>query len=92
MRILAIEKSHRLSTGQYREVAKFDAQITDDLRVFSIRLLESPTGRRIVQAPPMSGGRSATFGRPLAEALNAAASDALSKLEGDQAHANRTAA
>ncbi|MGM4980866.1 hypothetical protein [Rhizobium sp. 11_C7_N12_5] len=69
-------------------VAEFDLQITDDVRICGMRLLNAPDGRFLTYAPTALGGRrSVTFARPLADAITAAAIQQYSELV--TAHAKR---
>jgi hypothetical protein len=82
VRILSIERSYRPNGGRYKEIARFDVQIVDELRVYRVRLLENPDGTRIVQAPQLADGKTATFGPALARKLTLEAGRALADLEG----------
>ena len=73
MKILEI----RPETGAGHTLARFNAQITDDIRMFNLKLVATPDGRRVVYAPNAFGEKTATFGRHLAADLARAASAAL---------------
>lgn len=60
--------------GRMVQIATFDLQVTDDIAFYGMRLLRDSTGNYITYAATALGGRrSATFARPLAEAITAAA-------------------
>ena len=86
MHITHIERASGPGSGRYREIARFNAEIDENMRLFHVRLLQDDAGQRIVIAPPTGGGRCATFSLPLAKALTAAASDALTRIEGNTPH------
>tara|TARA_R110002020_G_scaffold53905_8_gene150470 strand:+ start:6145 stop:6417 length:273 start_codon:yes stop_codon:yes gene_type:complete len=59
-----------------RVIAQFDLQLSDDVRLYGVRLLEAPDGGRIVYAAQAGSRRTATFSRALAEEITEAASKA----------------
>jgi hypothetical protein len=81
VRILDIRPPAFQGEGRFRELARFDAQITDEIRLFRMRLLETPEGRRLVYSPSNGGQRFASFAPALADKLTAAASAAYEKME-----------
>jgi hypothetical protein len=81
-RIIRTERIHDTSRGRYKEVARFDVEVNNDLRLFDLRLFESNQGNFIVKAAPTWRGRSATFSPSLAREITAAASLALNNIEG----------
>jgi hypothetical protein len=74
MEILNIEPVASSGGGGMRVLAFFDLQLSDDVRMYGLRLLEAPDGNRVTYAPQSGSRRSATFARPLAERITAAAS------------------
>jgi hypothetical protein len=85
MKILDIKPAAYPGGGRMEHVATFDAQVTDDIAVYGMRLLKAPNGQHVSYAPTALGGRrSVTFARPLAEAITAAALQTLTEL--DTAH------
>lgn len=60
--------------GGMRTLAHFDLQITDDVRLYGLRLMEAPDGNQFTYAAKCGQRRAATFARPLAEKITAAAS------------------
>ena len=54
-----------------------DVEISPDVRLYGLRVVRQPDGKHIVYAPQCGQRRSATFSRPFAEELTAAAVDAL---------------
>jgi hypothetical protein len=63
--------------GQFRDVATFDVQMNDGLRLCGLRLVEAPGGRRLVYAPAKGGRRFATFSADYAREISAAATAVL---------------
>ena len=63
--------------GGMRTVAVFDLQLSHDVRLYGLRLMEAPDGNRVSYAAQAGSRRTATFARPLAERITAAASHAL---------------
>ncbi|ACM26512.1 hypothetical protein [Rhizobium rhizogenes] len=79
MRILDIKPIADLGGGS-RALAVFDLELNSDMRVYGLKLMESPDGRRIVYAPNGNGGRRlATFSPELAAEISKAAN---AKFEG----------
>lgn len=88
MRILQITRAANGGGGKSRLVAIFSAEISPDVRVHNLRLLETPSGRRLTYSSATGGQRNATFSPALAEKLTAAATAAM---EGHESH-DRSAA
>ncbi|MBB3523099.1 hypothetical protein [Rhizobium sp. BK456] len=74
MRILALKPIADPGGGAMKLVATFDLQLTDTVRLYGLRLLQTPDGRRIVYAAQAGSRRTATFSRELSEAITTAAS------------------
>jgi hypothetical protein len=72
MQILDI-KPVASSGGGMRTIAHFDLQLTPEVRLHGMKLLRNDTGRTITYAPQSGVRRTATFARPLAEKITAAA-------------------
>lgn len=77
MRILQISRAADPGGGTNRLVAIYSAEISPDVRVHNLRLLETPSGRRLTYSSATGGQRNATFSPALAEKLTAAATAAL---------------
>ena len=77
--IINLQPARRAEACGMRLLAHFDAQITPDIRMHGLRLLESQDGNRCVYAAQSGQRRSATFARPLATKLTEAASAALTE-------------
>jgi hypothetical protein len=60
--------------GGMRTLALFDLQLTPDVRMHGLRLMEAPDGNQFTYAAKCGQRRAATFARPLAEKITAAAS------------------
>lgn len=70
MEILDLQPSANPGGGAMKHVATFDLALDDNVRFYGMRLLRSPDGGHVTYAPTAIGGRrSATFARPLAEAI-----------------------
>lgn len=91
MKILSIERA-RTWGERVRDIAKFSVQINDDLRLRGLRLVEDPSGRRLVYAQSAGGSRCATFSAELAKKLTALASESFDKMVDRQVDEHRTAA
>lgn len=63
--------------GSGRVIARFNVEISDDIRLFGLRLSERAAGGHAVYAPNAMGQRCATFSYPLVERIAAAALAAL---------------
>nr|WP_314095163.1 hypothetical protein [uncultured Shinella sp.] len=80
MRILDLKPAVGNGGGAVKLVANFDLELSPDVRLFGLRLIEAADGRRLVYAANANGGRrSATFSPTLAAAITKAAA---SKFEG----------
>ena len=84
IRILSVRRE---PPGNGNCIMRFDAQISDDVRLFNLRLVEMPGGRRLTYSASAHGSRTATFAPALAELITRAASVALL---GDQASNDRS--
>ncbi|OWK18282.1 hypothetical protein AJ88_03560 [Mesorhizobium amorphae CCBAU 01583] len=60
--------------GVGRTIAHFDVQLTDDLRLYGLRLIQTEDGRYLSYAPNAHGVRVATFAPTLADTISRAAS------------------
>ncbi|QIG68356.1 hypothetical protein EVB74_022 [Rhizobium phage RHph_Y3_56_1] len=74
MRILALKPIADPGGGTMKLVATFDLQLTDTVRLYGLRLLQTPDGRRIVYAAQAGSRRTATFDPRLAEQITDLAS------------------
>jgi len=80
MRILDLVPAAVKGGGSTRLLATFDAELSDDVRIQGLKLVEALGGKRVVYAPNGNGGRRlATFSPALAAAITKAAAN---KLEG----------
>jgi len=78
VRILSIRPAPPSAGTQ--TLAYFDAQVTEDLRLYGFALREFPDGNRRTIAPPNAAGRhAASFTPHLGSQLTAAASAALER-------------
>lgn len=74
MLILEMKPATNRGGGAMAHVATFDLHLADEIRFYGMRLLRTPVGEHVSYAPTAIGGRrSATFARPLAEKITAAA-------------------
>ncbi|MCM5691441.1 hypothetical protein M8037_22205 [Sinorhizobium meliloti] len=67
----------RPEPGGGNTIARFDVQLTPDIRMFGLKLVKTPRGHR-VYPPHTSTNNVATFAPPFAEKLIRAALAALS--------------
>lgn len=88
MRILAIRRAIDDGARRFRLLAHYDAQITDEIRLFGLQLMAAPDGRPLTFVPTKHGNKVATFSPALAQRLTDLAAI---ELEGLNAH-DRTAA
>ena len=91
MHILNIEPAAFEGPG-FRELARFDVQVTDQIRLFRMRLIEAPSGRRLTYAPSYGRQRLASFAPALSDQITALAVAALKNMEREKTHDCRTAA
>lgn len=73
MKILDLKPSTFDSGGSVREVARFDLQLSEDVRLYGLRLMRAPDGRHLTYAPSSGGRRFATFAPSLVDSITAAA-------------------
>ncbi|TIL56058.1 MAG: hypothetical protein E5Y79_31570 [Mesorhizobium sp.] len=69
-------------------IARFDIALTDSCRLYGLKLVEKPDGRRMTYSPQSGGARLATFTPALEEEITRAAGVALGGLN---AHDRATA-
>lgn len=62
--------------GAGRTIAHFDFELSDHIRFFGLRLVQTEDGRHLTYAPNSHGTRVATFSRELADTITRAASAA----------------
>lgn len=80
MRILSLSPVAKPGGGSVKLIAEFDLELSSVVRLYGLRLMETPDRRRIIYAPNGNGGRRlATFSPELATEITKAAID---KLEG----------
>lgn len=58
-----------VSARGFRTVCFFDAQVTPDLRLYGLELVEAPGGKRLVYAPSKNGRKVATMSIALGDEL-----------------------
>jgi hypothetical protein len=76
LRILAL-RPDRYSDGRNRTLALIDVELTPDVRIYNLRLIENGHGQHRVFAPNAHGARVATFAPAFADELTKAAVAAL---------------
>lgn len=79
MMVMNLRPATQAEDRGMRLLAHFDAQITPDIRMYNLRLLETADGNRCVYAAQAGPRRSATFAMSLAMKLTEAASAALTE-------------
>lgn len=74
MHILSIQLVAKPGGGSLKLLATFDIELSDMVRLYGVRLLSTPDGRRMVYAAQAGSRRTATFDPRLAEQITALAS------------------
>ncbi|MER8743864.1 hypothetical protein NKH54_12340 [Mesorhizobium sp. M1004] len=74
MQILSIRPE---PPGAGSVVARFDLELSDQLRMFGLRLVKKPDGHRAIYAPNSGGVRVVTFGATLVQEIANAAEAAI---------------
>lgn len=77
MQILSIRPE---PPGAGSTVARFDLELSDQLRMFGLRLVRKPDGLRAIYAPNSGGARVVTFGATLVQEIANAAEAAIKGL------------
>lgn len=75
MQILKMEPERRRTSGGFETIAIFDVQLSDDVRLYGVRMVKKPDGGIITWAPSSGGRRFATFSTDLAIRLAKAATE-----------------
>lgn len=74
MRVTNLHPEHRATGRTTSLMATFDVELNGHVRLFGLRLMETPDGKRIVYSPNGNGGRRlATFSPELAREMTRAA-------------------
>ncbi len=76
-------------SGGHHAIACFDLELTDEVRLYGLRLLRMRDGRLLTFAPQAGYRRVATFAAPLAARITKLATDRLEAMTADD---NRRAA
>jgi hypothetical protein len=80
MKVLDLQRVQGQNSGGTRLVALFDLELSDHIRLFGLKLMQAPNGKRLTYSPNGNGGRRlATFSPDLAAQITDAA---IMKLEG----------
>lgn len=80
MQVFNLQPVANSGGGSLKVVANFDLELSGNVRLYGLRLMATPEGRRIVYAPNGNGGRRlATFSPQLAAEITKAA---IQKFEG----------
>ena len=58
-----------ISARGFRTICFFDAQVTPDLRLYGLELVEAPGGKRLIYAPSKNVRKVATMSIALGDAL-----------------------
>lgn len=78
MYITHIEPAAYPGGGNTKTVAFFDCELSSEVKIYGLKLVETPDGRRLVYAPSGNGGRRlATFAPALSARITELASAAL---------------
>jgi len=73
MRILSIRPA---PPGEGKTLARFDIELTPELRMYDLRLVQAADGRRLTYSQNAGGRRTATFVGDLADEISDLASKA----------------
>ncbi|WP_246200400.1 hypothetical protein [Shinella kummerowiae] len=80
MKILDLKPASGDGGGAVKLVANFDLELSPDVRLLGLRLIEAPDGRRLIYAANANGGRrTATFSPTMAQAITAVATEYLTR-------------
>ncbi|SCB41852.1 hypothetical protein GA0061102_103533 [Rhizobium miluonense] len=79
MKVSALKPAADPGSGSLRLLATFDLELSDQIRLYGLRLLQAPDGRRIVYAAQSGSRRTATFDPLLAERITQLASQTYSE-------------
>lgn len=74
MRVLGLTPVANCGGGSVKLIAEFDLELSSVVRLYALRLMEAPGGRRIVYGAQAGSRRSATFDPRLAEQITEMAS------------------
>ncbi|WP_221158290.1 hypothetical protein [Rhizobium sp. NLR12b] len=74
MKVLNLEPVAKRGGGSLRLLATFDLEPSNLFRLYGLRLLQAPDGRRIVYAAQAGNRRTATFDPAIAEQITKLAS------------------
>ena len=85
MQILSMKLIDEPALG-HRAIAAFDLQLTDDCRLYGLRLLRMRDGNILTFAPQSGPRRVATFSVPLAERITQLALDEYEALTANDNH------
>jgi hypothetical protein len=61
MNIINLRSVAHKGSGRFRDVAIFDAEVVDGLRINGLKLALAPDGKRFVFSPGVNGERFCTF-------------------------------
>ncbi len=86
MRILDLQTIDEQSSG-HRAIAVFDLQLSDECRLYGLRLLRMRDGRLLTFAPQSGSRRVATFATDLAAKITSLAIDQLKAVTANDKHA-----
>lgn len=84
MRILSIQPAIDRGGGSFRDVATFDLELSDEVRLCRLRLLRAPDGKHLTYAPVASGKRCMTFHPTIARKITELAVQALGDCKVDE--------
>jgi hypothetical protein len=73
LRILSIRQA---PPGEGKTLARFDIELTPELRMYDLRLVQTESGRRLTYSQNAAGRRTATFIGALADEITQLASNA----------------
>ncbi len=92
MQIIDFERVGGFAGDGTRVLARFSVQVTDDLRLCGLKLVDTPKGRRTFFPGVNGGGRSATASTALSRRITETASEKLEWHQiADGIHSSRAA-
>ncbi|MEF2549986.1 hypothetical protein VQ042_01225 [Aurantimonas sp. A2-1-M11] len=91
MRINHLERVASNPAKDVKALAVFDLELSDDCRIYGLRLMRAPDGRHLVYAPSGNGGRRlATFSTALAAEIAEIAASEMERASNSHGTYSRT--
>jgi len=84
MRILQIQAAIDSGGGNFRDIATFDIELTEEVRLCRLRLVKAPDGNHLIYGPVAAGKRCMTFHPTIARKITELAVQALGDCKVDE--------